>query len=497
MQFLEEDVEGGHDEEQGNSTDAHTANDADGQGTVTIGTGTSLDDEGNHSDNHRGYRHEDRTQTILTGLKGRLADVHALLAFVNGKLGDEDGSLGQQTNKHDDTRLQVDVVVHARQLEREAEVAEQERAHQSERDGQQHGEGDEPRVVERGKDEVDEQDGDAVDDRRGVRAHAFLHLTRHAAVFEGIVGRVEHLVEDLLHGLVGLTLGIALAGGDVGRDALEQVEAVLIVRTHGRGQRDELRERSHLTTAHTDEDVVERRGIETVLWRGVGQDAIHLTKLVVVAHVGLTTVTAHRGEHVLHGDAGARALRGIHVNLVLRELLGIGRLGIAHLRTLCQLFQECLHLVVKLGHVAVGLVFYHQLHHVVRTKTGNLRHRERQHLRLLDVLTVEVEAIHHQVEVVVHTLTVVPVFQTDEERAVAGACARYHTIAGATGVGFEFGYLLNLLLYLFEDSISLRKCASWGSTYFSDDDTLVFLWHQARGHHLHHPEHADDGDDEE
>ena len=36
MQILEHDEEGWYDEEQGNGTDAHTADDTKGEGTVTI-----------------------------------------------------------------------------------------------------------------------------------------------------------------------------------------------------------------------------------------------------------------------------------------------------------------------------------------------------------------------------------------------------------------------------------------------------------------------------
>ena len=45
MQILEHDEEGWYDEEQGNGTDAHTADDTKGEGTVTISTSTTLDDE--------------------------------------------------------------------------------------------------------------------------------------------------------------------------------------------------------------------------------------------------------------------------------------------------------------------------------------------------------------------------------------------------------------------------------------------------------------------
>ena len=113
MQFLEYDKEGWYNEEQGNSTYAHTADNTQGESTVTVGTGTTLDDEGYHTDNHRGHRHQDGAQTFLTSLECGIHDAQTLGTTLRSKLGNQDGRLGQQTNQHDDTRLQVDVVVHA------------------------------------------------------------------------------------------------------------------------------------------------------------------------------------------------------------------------------------------------------------------------------------------------------------------------------------------------------------------------------------------------
>ena len=114
MQLLEHDEEGGNNEEQGNSTDAHTADDTQSEGTVTVSTSTTLYHKGNHTDNHRRHRHQDGAQTFLTSFKGGLNDGHALGTALRSELGNQDSRLCQQTNQHDYTRLQVDVVVHAR-----------------------------------------------------------------------------------------------------------------------------------------------------------------------------------------------------------------------------------------------------------------------------------------------------------------------------------------------------------------------------------------------
>ena len=139
MQLLEHHEEGRNDKEQGNGTDSHTTDDAEGKGTVTIGTGTTLDDERYHTDNHRGHGHQNWAQTLLAGGKGCIANAHALGTALGGELRNQDGRLRKQTDQHDDTRLQVDVVVHARQVEQRAEVGADKGTHQSERYGEQHG----------------------------------------------------------------------------------------------------------------------------------------------------------------------------------------------------------------------------------------------------------------------------------------------------------------------------------------------------------------------
>ena len=117
MQRLEDDEEGGYDEEESDCADGHTTDNAHSQSAVTIGTSAALDDERDHTHDHRDDRHQNRTQTLLTCLEGGILDAHALSTTFAGELGNQDCRLCQQTDKHDDTRLQVDVVVGTRQAE--------------------------------------------------------------------------------------------------------------------------------------------------------------------------------------------------------------------------------------------------------------------------------------------------------------------------------------------------------------------------------------------
>ena len=86
MQFLEHDEEGRYYEQQGDSTDAHTTDDTEGEGTVTIGTGTTFDDERYHTDNHRGNSHQNRAQTLLTSREGGIDDAQALGTALGGSV---------------------------------------------------------------------------------------------------------------------------------------------------------------------------------------------------------------------------------------------------------------------------------------------------------------------------------------------------------------------------------------------------------------------------
>ena len=130
MQVLEDDIECRYDEHQCQRSYRHTTGHTDSERTVSVSACTTFDNQRNHTGNHRNNGHEDRTQTVLTGSKSRLHNTHALLAFLNRELGDEDGGLGQQTYQHDDTGLQVDIVCLT------ADPRQRKRTHQTERHAQ-------------------------------------------------------------------------------------------------------------------------------------------------------------------------------------------------------------------------------------------------------------------------------------------------------------------------------------------------------------------------
>ena len=116
MQRLEDNEESGYNKEQSECTYRHSCGNAKSEYTVSVGTGTTGDNQRNHTGNHRHNGHQDRTQTFVASRKSGIADRHTLRATFLSELGDKDSRLGKQTDKHDHTRLQVDIILHARQV---------------------------------------------------------------------------------------------------------------------------------------------------------------------------------------------------------------------------------------------------------------------------------------------------------------------------------------------------------------------------------------------
>ncbi len=126
LQRLEDDEEGGDNEEEAKGADEHTANGAYAYGAAAVGSCARCEHQGQHTENHRERGHEDGAQTHLGGEEGTLLERHAGLSALGGVFGEEDGGLAEQADEHDESHLQVDVVLHAEEL------GEEQGAHQSE-----------------------------------------------------------------------------------------------------------------------------------------------------------------------------------------------------------------------------------------------------------------------------------------------------------------------------------------------------------------------------
>ena len=142
-------------------------------------------------------------------------------------------------------------------------------------------------------------------------------------------------------------------------------------------------------------------------------------------------------------------------------------------------------LLGKLRKVAVGGVFYHEAHAVTRTIARNLRHLEGKHPHILDLLTGEVETVHDECQQVIDARTLVPVFQSHYQCGIVGTSTRLHTISAGYGETLQLRNLLHFCLYLLHHLTGLLQCATFRCLQFSQEYTLVLLWHKAGGQALH------------
>ena len=180
------------------------------------------------------------------------------------------------------------------------------------------------------------------------------------------------------------------------------------------------------------------------------------------------------------------------MHLVFRETLRIGGHRTLNLRTLLQLRQERIRLLTEITHVAVALVLYLQVDAVRRTVSRDLRHLERQHLCVLDALAVQVELIDHEVDIVLEARTVIPVFETNNERGVTRSGRRDQTVSATQTVTLQLRNGLYFFLHLLHDLRVLMKGRSFRHSHLAHDHTLVLLRYQSRRHNLHkeHKQHG-------
>ena len=116
---------------------------------------------------------------------------------------------------------------------------------------------------------------------------------------------------------------------------------------------------------HADEDIVERRGVETVFRGSVGHDAIHLAELVEVTHIGAAAIGAQRAEHDSGRNAGTVALRCIDLDLIFREAFRVGGHRQHDFRPFVEFRKEFVGIGIEIRHGAVLHVLQHQVHAVV------------------------------------------------------------------------------------------------------------------------------------
>ena len=433
-----------------------------------------------HQRNHTEYAgedgHQDRTETGLGGGYGGLREAHARGASVGGVLRNQDGGLRKQTDQHDDTRLQVDIVLQPHHL------GEEERTQQTARHGENDGERNQEALVQSAQDEVDQQETDAEDDRR---VAACLRLLAGDAVEVVTVAFREHLRRDFLNGADGVARRISVGGGAVHGDRAVHVEAVEHFGAVNPRQVHELSQRSHLPVVRTHEDVIERLGVETVFRVGLNRHIVHLREAVDVRNVLAAVVTRKRRENRVGRYAGAFGLRRVDAYDVLREVDVEGRVGHCDLRTLVQRSDEPQVDVVEVGQAAVRLIL--QVHGEAGrgAVTRNHRRRHGEDLRVLDIGRASVDLTDDRVYGIRFFGTFLPILQLDDTHTVGRALTGDHTVAGHLHEVPDLGNGLDAGGDLFHDLMRFGERSARSRCDVDHDRTLVLVGHQTRLRGVH------------
>ena len=428
--------------------------------------------------------HQNGTQTGFGGRHGGLREAHARGAAVGGVLRDQDGRFRQQTDQHDDTRLEVDVVLQSHYL------GEQERTHQTARNRQNDGERNEETLVQRAQDEVDQQDTDTEDDDR---VAARLGLLARDAVELVTVALRKHLRSRFLNGPDGVARRITVGGRTVHGDRTVHVEAVQHLGAVNPRQIYELAQGSHLAAARTHVDVVERLGVETVFRIGLHRHIVHFREPVDVRNILAAVVACQRREDRGRRYAGTLGLRRVDVHHVLREVDVEGRVCAGDLRTLVQRADELQVNIVEFGQVAAGLVL--QVHG--ETGRGSVtRDHRRSHgedLCVLDVGGAAVNLADDGVHVILLVRTLVPVLEFDDGHTVRRTLSGDHAVTGHLHVVANLRNAVDALRNLLHDLVGLGERGTRGRGDVDHDRTLVLVGNQTRLGGVHQQNQRRDG----
>ena len=150
-----------------------------------------------------------------------------------------------------------------------------------------------------------------------------------------------------------------------------------------------------------------------------------------------------------------------------RETLRESGHSARYLRTFHEFNHQRIGLVSEIGEVPIAAILYLQIDGVRGTVSRNLRHLERQHLCIFNRHTVKVETIHDIVDIMFVTLTVVPVFQTNNKRSVTRSVGRDKAVTATYRITLHLRNGLHFLLYLLHDLGVLMKRGAFRHTDFT------------------------------
>ena len=287
LQPLEHSEEGGHDEHLEQRSKKHTAHGSRTKGLVSVLTYSRGEHQRQQTDNHRQRRHKDRTQTGCGSEDGRILDSHTHLTALKGKLHNKDGVLCQQTDKHDERNLHVDVVVVSEDL------CKDKRSGKSERNRENYRQWQDIALILCREDKIYEHDTHHEDDGCGV---ARLTLRTCQTRVVDTISLWQYLSGNLLDGADGVTRRITCGCRRIDVDGSEEVETVNVRRTIYTAQRAELLDRRH-TARRAYIYIIKARDILATLNVTLDHHSIELTIGIHVGCIQTAIVSLESGEY--------------------------------------------------------------------------------------------------------------------------------------------------------------------------------------------------------
>ena len=366
----------------------------------------------------------------MCGRVGRFYDAHPFAAAFDGVLRNQNGRLSQQTDQHNHTRLQIDIILQPEYF------GEKERPHQSERHGEDNGKRYEETLIKTGQNQIDKEDTDGVNENR-LRTAATCFFACHTTIFISVTCRQRlrsHFFNHFLHLAGGVTVGRIYIGGD----SAVKIETVGRFRSQHLLQRHELAHRSHLRTIAY-KHIIQRLLVETIFRRSLHHHTIYFTILVIVGDIRATAITAHRIEHRTRRNSRTLTFGSVHFHRYLREVDSIRCIRHCYLRTLVQSTEELYSRLIERSQFSTRHVLKVQFEGVTHTVTRNHGRLEAEYLCFLYRLELSVEAGHHSIRAMLLALSFAPVFQADNHRTVRSSLTGYQSVSCYAGIVFYFG----------------------------------------------------------
>ena len=129
------------------------------------------------------------------------------MTTLRGIFGEQDGRLRQQANEHDESHLQVDIVLDTEHL------GKQQRTAKAERHAEDDGQGNEEALVKRNHNEIDEEDADDV---RVIASELTVGKCSKTVRFENSID-VEKITAKYKSGIVLITIPKLFIAHDSGK----------------------------------------------------------------------------------------------------------------------------------------------------------------------------------------------------------------------------------------------------------------------------------------